>query len=111
MTDTRDDKEFAHFEYIVGPGERAAFANGRASRDAEVATLSRQLAEAQGVIERQKRVIDWVESWVSHPVGSYSVLALDGLFGMTRDKIAAQTAAYRTDDGAPKPEGETNGPR
>jgi hypothetical protein len=31
----------------------------------------------------------WVDSWVSHPVGSYSVAALDGLFGMTRDKIAA----------------------
>ena len=40
-------------------------------------------------IERQQSVIDWVESWVSHPVGAYSVSALDGLFGMTRDKIAA----------------------
>lgn len=29
----------------------------------------------------------WVDSWVSNPVGSYSVDALDGLFGMTRDRI------------------------
>jgi len=33
--------------------------------------------------------VRWVDSWVSNPVSSYSVNALDGLFGMTRDKIAA----------------------
>ena len=31
----------------------------------------------------------WVETWVSNPVGAYSVYALDGLFKMTRDKLAA----------------------
>lgn len=36
---------------------------------------------------RLKSFVDWVDSWVSNPVGSYSVAALDGLFGMTRDQI------------------------
>lgn len=40
-------------------------------------------------IERLKAFVGWVDSWVSNPVGAYSVCALDGLFGMTRDKIAA----------------------
>lgn len=40
---------------------------------------------------------DWVETWVSNPVGSYSVHALDGLFAMTRDKLAA----LRTPDTSP----------
>ncbi len=30
----------------------------------------------------------WVDSWVSNPVGAYSVAALDGLFSMTRDRLA-----------------------
>lgn len=42
-----------------------------------------------GEIERLKAVVGWVDSWVSNPVGSYSVYALDGLFRTTRDKIAA----------------------
>lgn len=37
--------------------------------------------------ERLMRFVEWVDGWVSHPVGSYSVYALDGLFGMTRDRI------------------------
>lgn len=45
--------------------------------------------DAAAEIERQKAVIDWVESWVHNPVGSYSVSALDGLFAMTRDKITS----------------------
>lgn len=45
--------------------------------------------EAAALIERQAEVIRWVEAWVTNPVGAYSVSALDGLFGMTRDKIAA----------------------
>lgn len=40
-------------------------------------------------LARLSDVLGWVESWVSNPVGSYSVHALDGLFAMTRDKIAA----------------------
>jgi hypothetical protein len=31
----------------------------------------------------------WVDTWVSNPAASYSTAALDGLFGMTRDRIAA----------------------
>lgn len=31
----------------------------------------------------------WVDTWVSNPAASYSSAALDGLFGMTRDRIAA----------------------
>jgi hypothetical protein len=47
-------------------------------------------AEVEKEELRQLRAFrDWVESWVSNPVGAYSVSALDGLFGMTRDKIAA----------------------
>lgn len=38
---------------------------------------------------RLRELVAWVDSWVSNPVGAYSVAALDGLFGMTRDKIAA----------------------
>lgn len=33
--------------------------------------------------------VEWVDTIVSNPVSLYSVHALDGLFGMTRDKIAA----------------------
>lgn len=49
----------------------------------------------KAVLREQQELCDlrdfvgWVESWVSNPVGAYSVSALDGLFGMTRDKIAA----------------------
>lgn len=61
-------------------------------RDAEIERL-RPLAEAVRALraerDRLKGVINFVESWVSNPMGAYSVSALDGLFGMTRDKIAA----------------------
>lgn len=33
--------------------------------------------------------VGFVESVVSNPIGSYSVSALDGIFGLMRDKIAA----------------------
>lgn len=39
--------------------------------------------------ERLRDFVTWVDTWVSNPVTSYSVYALDGLFGMTRDRIAA----------------------
>lgn len=55
---------------------------GRASMEVEV-------GELRAEIVRQAAVIGWVVAWVGNPVGSYSVSALDGLFGMTRDKIAA----------------------
>lgn len=47
------------------------------------------ISEKNAEIERLRDFVGWVDSWVSNPVGSYSVAALDGLFGMTRDKIAA----------------------
>jgi hypothetical protein len=47
----------------------------------EIERLRAQLASA-------RKALDWVESWVHNPVGSYSVAALDGLFAMTRDRIA-----------------------
>ena len=40
-------------------------------------------------IERLRSIIDFVDSWVSNPVGAYSVDALNGLFSMTRDRINA----------------------
>jgi hypothetical protein len=43
----------------------------------------------EGQIERLRSVISWVDSWVSNPASAYSTDALEGLFGMTRDKIAA----------------------
>jgi len=48
-------------------------------------TVEEQRAE----IERLRAFVGWIDSWVSNPVGSYSVSALDGLFGLTRDKIEA----------------------
>lgn len=49
----------------------------------------RRIEVAEADKARLREVINWVDSWVSQPVGAYSVHALDGLFGMTRDKIAA----------------------
>lgn len=43
----------------------------------------------QAEMERLRDFARWVDTWVSNPVGSYSVSALDGLFGMTRDRLAA----------------------
>lgn len=56
-------------------------------------------------IARLRAVVDWVDSWVSNPVGSYSVSALDGLFGMTRDRIVALRADRTTEDNADPDEG------
>ena len=40
-------------------------------------------------IERLREFVSWVDTWVSNPASAYSTDALNGLFGMTRDKIAA----------------------
>lgn len=53
--------------------------------------------EAADEIERLREFASWVDTWVSNPVGSYSVYALDGLFAMTRDRLAALVT---TRDGA-----------
>ena len=47
------------------------------------------LSNAADEIDRLRFFVDWVDSIVSNPVSSYSTAALDGLFGMTRDRIAA----------------------
>ena len=48
-----------------------------------------QLKDQDAEIERLRAVVGFVDSWVSNPVGAYSVQALDGLFAQTRDKINA----------------------
>lgn len=53
------------------------------------------IADLQRENDRQRDVIDWIDAWISNPVGAYSVNALDGLFKMTRDKIAALTTQER----------------
>ena len=45
-----------------------------------------------GVVEALRDFVAWVDTWVSNPVGAYSVDALNGLFGMARDRIAALSA-------------------
>lgn len=39
----------------------------------------------------------WVDTWISNPVGSYSVNALDGLFRMTREKLFALAPDWKQD--------------
>lgn len=51
--------------------------------------IEQQRQEAANEIARLRFFVEWVDSIVSNPVSSYSVHALDGLFGMTRDRIAA----------------------
>lgn len=45
--------------------------------------------DAATEIRNLRQIVGWVETWVSNPAASYSTAALDGLFGLTRDKIAA----------------------
>jgi len=45
--------------------------------------------DAAEEIDRLREFVGWVDAWTSNEVGSYSIYALDGLFGMTRDRIAA----------------------
>ena len=51
--------------------------------------LGRQIDELEAENERLREFSTWVDTWVSNPVTSYSVYALDGIFGRTRDKLAA----------------------
>lgn len=51
--------------------------------------LGRQIDELEAENERLRDFSTWVDTWVSNPVTSYSVYALDGLFGTARDKLAA----------------------
>lgn len=62
----------------------------------------REIAEAR--LAQAVEIVRWVDTWVTNPVTGYSVHALDGLFGMTRDKIGAFNASVsspvteKTDD-------------
>ena len=65
--------------------ERLRGSTARAMRPASVSGMFRDAADE---IERLRDFVRWVDAWVSYPVGAYSVSTLDGLFCMTRDRIA-----------------------
>jgi hypothetical protein len=50
---------------------------------------ARAAIEAMPDLQKLQEFAAWVETWVSNPVGAYSVQALDGLFAMTRERLAA----------------------
>lgn len=72
---------------------RASHENHQRATAAESA-----LAATKAKLEALERVIGFVESWVANRVSVYSVAALDGMFAMTRDRIAALTT-QETDHG------------
>ena len=70
------------------PAEIERLTKERDALKSEASELAADLRRAMAENERLRAFVGWVDSWVSNPVGGYSVSALDGLFGMTRDKIA-----------------------
>ena len=83
--------------------ERVARALADAERDRRPSmaepfaeTLARAAIAATGV-EQLQDFADWVDCWVSNPVTSYSVYAIEGLFGMTREKLAAMRQSRETE--------------
>lgn len=59
-----------------------------------------RIAALEAERDRLREFAAWVDTWVSNPVGAYSVSALDGLFGMARDRLGAIDAARRALDGS-----------
>ena len=57
------------------------------SYDASFNEMARDAIAATGV-EQLQDFADWVDCWVSNPATSYSVYAIEGLFDMTRTKLA-----------------------
>jgi len=53
-------------------------------------------------IEKLRDFVRWVDTWVSNPAASYSTSALDGMFGMTRDRIAALSDLTKNRKSKPK---------
>lgn len=49
----------------------------------------RTMEEAAERIQQLEDFASWIETWTANPISAYSVFAIDGLFGMTRDRIAA----------------------
>ena len=45
------------------------------------------MTAAADEIERMRAIVSHVETWVSNPPTSYSMMALDGLFSQTREMI------------------------
>lgn len=73
-------------EYLEGITNRRSRMFPEAEAEAElIRDYNALLKEAQAL----RLFAGFVESVVSQPVGSYSVAALDGIFGLMRDKIAA----------------------
>jgi len=66
--------------------------------------LGRQVDELEAENERLREFSAWVDTWVSNPATSYSVYTLDGLFGMTRDKLAALAAPQSAGNAVPPQE-------
>ena len=67
---------------LIAERDEALALAGRLNGSAELQTLM-QANNALGEFAA------WVETWVANPVTAYSVQALDGLFAMTRDRLAA----------------------
>ena len=68
---------------------RLGFARGEISVWKILPEAADEIERLRNQLGKARDFANWVDSWVSQPAGSYSVYALDGLFGMTRDKIAA----------------------
>ena len=66
------------------------------SYDASFDEMARDAIAATGV-EQLQDFADWVDCWVSNPATSYSVYAIEGLFGMTREKLAAMRQSRETE--------------
>lgn len=78
--------------------ELAEYAGSNTNLRNDIVQMGMARDSAERALREAREAIQWVETWVSNPVGSYSVHALDGLFGMTRDKIAALRAFVNQDD-------------
>lgn len=70
-------------EHLQAEVHLSSLNNNRAiAAEAQRDTLRQRLDEALGVI-------NWIDAWISNPVGAYSVDALAGLFAQARDRIRA----------------------
>lgn len=80
----------------IGPDEWTSIASVRAGSDdddlpAQTESNASLIAAAPDLAE----ALAFVETWISNPVGTYSVAALDGLFSISRERISAALAKAR----------------